>query len=139
MTRAAALRTGWLAHRGRGCELGGDPLPITYRFTGPNAPAGLRGFAEFNGGTRRLTNLSFSRGVRTATGVVVGQTTARGMIDRYRDAGFTVRSQFLDTFQGTFVFVTRGGRQQIAGFANRRASARRPLSTLGIPFVPTCD
>jgi hypothetical protein len=139
MTRAAALRTGWLARRGTGCELGGDPLPITYRLSGARAPTGVGGTAEFDGASKRLTNLSFTRGVRTATGVVVGQTTARGMVNRYRDAGFTARAQFVDTFLGTFVTVTRRGQQRIGGFANRRPSARRPISTLGIPFVPTCD
>jgi hypothetical protein len=46
MTRAAALKTGWLADRAPGCELA-SPRPITYRFTGPKAPGGLRGSAQF--------------------------------------------------------------------------------------------
>lgn len=141
MTRAAALRTGWLAQRGRGCELGGPPIPITYRFTGPRAPSGLVGVAEFSGRTGRLRNLSFTRGVRTATGVVVRQTTARGMVTRYRDAGHPVRALFVDTFGGTFVTVRarRGGAQAIGGFAPGRAAARRPLTTIAIPFVPVCE
>lgn len=137
MTRAAALDTGWLARRGRGCELGGPPIPITYRFTGPRAPAGVVGVAEFDGG--RLRNLSFTRGVRTATGVVVGRTTATGMVNRYKDAGFAARAQFVDTFAGTFVTVKQRGRQAIGGFARGRPSARRPLDTLGVPYVPTCE
>lgn len=137
MTRAAGLRTGWLANRGRGCELGGPPIPITYRLSGPRAPAGVRAIAEFDSG--RLENIAFTRGVRTATGVVVGSTTARGMVNRYRAAGFAARAQFVDIFQGTFVTVRRRGRQVIAGFARGRTSARRPISTLGIPFVPTCE
>lgn len=139
MTRAAALRTGWLADRGRGCELGGPPIPITYRLSGPRAPAGVRAVAEFDRG--RLENIAFTRGVRTATGVVVGRTTARGMVNRYRAAGFAARAQFVDVFRATFVTVRRRGRrrQVIAGFARGRTSARRPISTLGIPFVPTCE
>jgi hypothetical protein len=71
MTRTAALATGWLAGRSPGCPLGGAP-PITYRFTGANAPKGIKGSAEFADG--RLTTLSFTRGVRTSTGVTVGRT-----------------------------------------------------------------
>src|SRR5512133_214839 len=47
MTRTAALATGWLGQRGSGCELGGRPFPITYRFTGRKAPHGIAGVAEF--------------------------------------------------------------------------------------------
>lgn len=137
MTRTAALDTGWLARRGRGCELGGPPIPITYRLSGPRAPSGVVGVAEFDNG--RLRNLSFTRGVRTATGVVVGVSTANEMVSRYRAAGFAARAEFVDTFAGTFVNVKRNGRQTIGGFADRRASARRPLSIVGIPYVPTCD
>lgn len=137
MTRAAALRTGWLANRSRGCELGGPPIPITYRLNGPRAPAGVRAVAEFDRG--RLENIAFSRGVRTATGVVPGRTTARGMVNRYLDAGFAARAQFVGVFGGTFVTVRRRGRQVTAGFARGRTTARRPLATLGLPFVATCE
>lgn len=137
MTSSAALRTGWLARRGRGCELGGPPIPVTYAFSGPSAPAGIVGSAEFRNGT--LRNLSFRRGVRTATGVVVGVTTTTGMVNRYKDAGFGARALFVDTFGGTIVTVRRNGRQVIGGFADGRASARRPLSTLAIPAVPFCE
>jgi hypothetical protein len=137
MTRAAGLRTGWLSNRGRGCELGGPPIPITYRLAGPRAPAGVRAVAEFDDG--ELENIAFTRGVRTATGVRPGVTTARGMVNRYRDAGFAARAQFVSVFQGTFVTVRRRGRQVIGGFARGRVTARRPISTLGIPFVPTCE
>ncbi|MDW5598829.1 hypothetical protein VSS74_31010 [Conexibacter stalactiti] len=137
MTRAAALRTRWLSNRGTGCELGGTPLPITYQLRGPSAPAGIVGTAEFK--NNRLRNLAFRRGVRTATGVVVASTTARGMVNRYRDAGFAARAQFIDVFQGTFVTVRRGGRQVISGFARGRTTARRPIFTLAIPYVPTCE
>lgn len=132
MTRASALRTGWLAHRGTGCELGGPPLPVTYRLAGRHAPRGVRGVAEFDRG--RLRNLSFSRGVSTATGVAVGQTTARTMVARYRRAGFSASSQFVSTFSGTFVSVRRHRRDVIAGFAGRRT-----ITTLAIPFVPVCE
>ncbi|ADB51740.1 hypothetical protein [Conexibacter woesei] len=137
MTRTAALDTGWLARRGRGCELGGPPIPITYRLSGPRAPSGVVGVAEFDNG--KLRNLSFTRGVRTATGVVAGRTTATAMVNSYRDAGFAARAQFVDTFGGTFVTVKQRGRQVIGGFARGRASARHPLATLGIPYVPTCE
>lgn len=132
MRSDAALRTGWLARRGRGCELGGPPIPVTYRLTGPRAPGGIDGFAEFRFG--RLRNLSFRGGVRTALGVVPGSTTKRRMAGLYRSAGFAVRSQFVDTFAGTFVTVARGRRQVLGGFATRGI-----VRTIGIPYVPTCE
>src|SRR5438067_9018651 len=67
MKRAAAVRTGWLAHRAKGCPLAGPAAPVTYSFTGPSAPRGLRGSAEFQSG--RLHTLSFTGGVRTKPGV----------------------------------------------------------------------
>jgi hypothetical protein len=137
MSRSAALRTRWLANQAPGCKLGGPPFPITYRLSGPAAPDGVVGSAEFQ--SNRLRNLSFTRGVRTATGVVAGRTTARGMVNRYLDAGFAARAQFVDVFQGTFVLVRRGGRQVAGGFARGRTTARRPVSTLAIPYVPTCE
>src|SRR5436190_7665085 len=73
MGRTAAVHTGWLAHRGQGCELGGPPIPITYRIDGPNAPPDVRGSVEFAKG--KLDNISFTRGVRTRAGVVVRKTT----------------------------------------------------------------
>lgn len=134
MTRTAALETGWLAHRGRGCPLGGPPVPITYRIDGPQAPKGVRGSVEFVRG--RLRIMSFSRGVRTATGVVAGRTTPAGMVRRYRDAGFSASSEFVATFQATFVDVRRKStrKQVIGGYATGRVVER-----LAIPFVPTCD
>lgn len=132
MTSAAALRTGWLAHRAPGCELAGPPRPVTYRLSGRRAPRGVRGVAEFDGG--RLRNLSFSRGVSTATGVAVGRTTASTMVARYRRAGFSVASQFVSTFSGTFVSVRRHRRDVIAGFAGRRT-----ITALAIPVVPVCE
>lgn len=132
MKRSEALATGWLSGRGTGCELGGPPLPITYRLRGPKAPSGLRGFAEFHG--HRLRNLSFTRGVRTGRGVTVGKTTHARMVARYRTDGFSASSAFVDVFQGTFVSVRRGGRNVLAGFAPRRV-----VSTLGLPRVPVCE
>jgi hypothetical protein len=137
MTTAAALRTRWLAHRGSGCKLGGPPVPVTYQLSGPEAPDGIAGSAEFQRG--RLRTLSFTKGVETTFGARVGETTARGMVNRARAAGFSARAQFLDTFAGTFVTVRRGGRQRFGGFARGRTSARRPLSILAIPYVPTCE
>ena len=68
MTRTAALATGWLAGRRSGCPLGGTP-PITYRVTGAKAPKAIKGSVEFVNG--RLSTMSFTRGVRTSTGVTV--------------------------------------------------------------------
>lgn len=132
MRSDAALRTGWLARRDRGCELGGPPIPVTYRLTGPRAAGGIGGFAEFRFG--RLRNLSFTRGVRTAVGVVPGTTPQRRMVALYRRAGFAVTTQFVDTFGGTFVTVRRPGRQVLGGFATRGR-----VRTIGIPYVPTCE
>lgn len=132
MSRQAALRTGWLARRARGCELGGPPIPVTYRLTGPEAPGGIAGLAEFRFG--RLRNLSFTGGVRTAVGVVPGRTAKRQMIARYRRAGFSVASRFVDTFGGSFVTVKRGGRQVLGGFAERGR-----VRVVGIRHVPVCE
>lgn len=137
MTTAAALRTRWLAHRGSGCELGGPPLPITYQLSGPRAPEGVVGSAEFRRG--RLRSLSFTKGVQTSFGAIVGETTARGTVNRARAAGFGARAQFVDTFAGTFVTVSRGGRQRFGAFARGRTSARRALSIVAIPYVPVCE
>jgi hypothetical protein len=132
MRSDVALRTGWLARRGSGCELGGRPFPVTYRLTGPRAPGGIDGVAEFRSG--KLRNLSFRGGVRTAVGVVPGTTTKRRMVALYRRAGFSVSTQFVDTFGGTFVTVKRLGRQVLGGFA-----VRDRVRTVGIPYVPTCE
>src|SRR6185437_12498858 len=105
MTRTAAVKTGWLADRAPGCELA-SPRPITYRFTGPKAPRGLRGSAQFDRG--RLSTVSFSRGVRTRVGVRIGTATGQ-MVSKYRAAGFSASSRFLPTFAGTFVTVKRHG------------------------------
>jgi hypothetical protein len=131
MSRTAALGTGWLAGRGSGCPLGGTP-PITYRFTGPKAPKAIRGSAEFENG--RLTTLSFTRGVRTSTGVSVGRTTTARMVARYRAAGFTASARFDGTFQGTFVRVRRHGRDVVGGFGEGRV-----VSIVAIPAVAVCE
>ena len=101
--------------------------------SGRRAPAGLRGFAEFNSG--KLTDLSFTRGVRTATGVRVGQTTITRMVSRYRAVGFLASARFVDTFGGTFVAVRRrNGRQVLAAFAQGRV-----ITTISVPAVPVCE
>jgi hypothetical protein len=132
MTRQAALATGWLAQRKPGCELGDPPLPITYRLTGARAPSGLKGTAEFTG--NRLRTLAFTGGVRTATGVEPGRTSAAGMVARYRAAGFAASSRYDDVFVGTFVTVKRNGKQVLGGFAEGGK-----VTSLGIPFVPVCE
>jgi hypothetical protein len=136
MKQPAAVGTGWLVHRGHGCPLGGKPYPVDYTLTGPRAPAGIDGTAEFNGATGRLDTLSFGKGVRTATGVVVGRTTATGMVTRYRNAGFAASARYDTTFQGTFVQVRRhkGGKLLMMGFASKSK-----LETIGIPVIPVCE
>ena len=131
MTRSAALATGWLAERRPGCPLGGTP-PITYRLTGPKAPGAIRGSAEFE--NHRLTTLSFTRGVRTSTGVTVGRTTTARMVLRYRAAGFTASARFESTFQGTFVRVTRRGRDVVGGFGEGSV-----VTIIAIPAVSVCE
>ena len=132
MSRTAAVQTGWLAGRSTGCELAGPPLPVTYRFTGPKAPRGLVGTAEFH--ANRLRVLSFTRGIRTSTGVTVRRTTTSRMVARYRQAGFTASAQFVDTFQGTFVTIKRHGQDVVGGFAEHRV-----LTMIAIPAVPVCE
>jgi len=132
MTRRAALATGWLAGRSPGCELAGTPRPVTYRLTGPAAPTGLTGTAEF--ANEKLRNLAFTRGVRTATGIEVGRTTAPQMVRRYRAAGFTATARYDATFQGTFVGVVRAGKPLIGGFAEHGT-----LEILAIPAVTVCE
>jgi hypothetical protein len=131
MSRTAALGTGWLAERSPGCPLGGTP-PITYRFTGPRAPKAIRGSAEFENG--RLTTMSFTRGVRTSTGVTVGRTTTARMVARYRAAGFAASARFDSTFQGTFVRVRRHGRDVVGGFGEGRV-----VSIVAIPAIAVCE
>jgi hypothetical protein len=131
MTRSAALATGWLAQRRPGCPLGGTP-PITYRLTGPKVPAAISGSAEFE--KHRLTTLSFTRGVRTSTGVTVGRTTTARMVARYRAAGFTASARFESTFQGTFVRVTRHGRDVVGGFGEGSV-----VTIIAIPAVSVCE
>jgi hypothetical protein len=132
MTRAAAVTTGWLADQGTGCELGGKPFPITYGLSRASAPNGIRGTAQFMHG--RLQVISFSRGVRTSTGVSVGHTKTSKMVSAYRQAGFSASAKFDSTFGGTFVTVTRHGKDVISGFAKRGV-----VIELGIPFIPVCD
>jgi hypothetical protein len=132
MTRTDAVATGWLANRATGCELGGPPLPITYRFTGPMAPSGISGSAEFRGG--HLRGLSFTRGVRTTAGVTVGRTRLVRMYDRYRELGFTATAKYISTFQGTFLTVKRHGHTVIGAFGRLRT-----VSIIAIPDVPVCE
>ena len=132
MSRTAAVQTGWLAGRSTGCELGGPPLPVIYRFTGPKAPRGLVGTAEFH--ANRLRVLSFTRGVRTSTGVTVRRTTASRMVARYRQAGFTASARFVDTFQGTFVTIKRHWKDVVGGFAEHRV-----LTMIAIPAIAVCE
>jgi hypothetical protein len=130
MTRSAAVATGWLAGRSRGCPLA-SPVPVTSSLTGPKAPRGLGGTAEFTGG--RLRTLAFRRGVRTAAGVVIGSTTVAQMLARYRRTGFSASARFDRVFSTTFVAVRRG-RQVLDATADRGV-----VTSLGIPGVPVCE
>jgi hypothetical protein len=132
MTRTAAVATGWLGQRGTGCELGGRPFPITYRFTGRKAPRGVVGTAEFQHG--KLADLSFTRGVRTSTGVTVGRTTTKRMVARYRAAGFSASARFESVFQGTFVTVKRNGDQVVGGFGEHGV-----ITIVAIPAISVCE
>src|SRR4051812_2234365 len=136
MHKTDAVATGWLKHTGHGCPLGGRPYPDDFAFTGARAPAGIGGTAEFSGRTGLLENLAFGKGVRTATGVVVGKTTATGMVQRYRSAGFAASARYDSTFQGTFVQVRRhrGGKIVMMGFATKAK-----LETIGVPLIPVCE
>ncbi|HEU4974088.1 MAG TPA: hypothetical protein VFT50_03285 [Baekduia sp.] len=132
MGRVAAVRTGWLAHRGTGCPLGGPPVPVTYRLAGAAAPRGLRGMVQFEHG--RLTNVSVTRGARTSAGVRVGHTAAIGMVRRYRRAGFAASAGYEPVFDATFVRVRRHGRQVVGGIATGPA-----VTVLAVPNVLTCE
>ncbi|MEA2341311.1 MAG: hypothetical protein QOG11_1388 [Solirubrobacteraceae bacterium] len=130
MTRSAAVATGWLAGRGKGCPLA-SPVPVAYALTGPKAPRGIRGSAEFTRG--RLRVLAFSGGVRTATGVGVGSTTAQ-LLARYRRAGFAASARFDRVFSTTFLTVRRGTRQVLDATADRGV-----VTSIGVPGVPVCE
>jgi hypothetical protein len=132
MTRADAVATGWLGNRGKGCELSGPPVPITYRLSGPKAPSGIRGTAEFANG--HLSDLSFTRGVRTSAGITVGKTRLVRMWQRYRALGFTASGRYDNTFQGTFVTVKRHGHTVLGGFGEGPT-----VTILGLPDVPVCE
>ena len=106
--------------------------PVTYRVRGPKAPRGVRGVVEFERG--RLTQLSFTGGVRTTLGVTVGRTTPARMVERFRRAGYQASLRYVGTFQGTFVTVERGGKQVLGGFAQGGR-----ITTLGVPGVPVCE
>jgi hypothetical protein len=132
MTRTAALATGWLGQRGTGCELGGRPFSITYRFTGRRAPRGIAGVAEFQ--RDRLANVSFTRGVRTSTGVTVGRTTTKRMVSRYRQVGFSASARFEAIFQGTFVTIKRHGDQVVGGFGEHGV-----ITLVAVPAITVCE
>ncbi len=132
MSRSAAVATGRLSNRGTGCQLGGRPYPVTYRERGSKAPAGLRGSVEFV--HEKLTDMSFTGGVRTSVGIVVGRSTVSQMVHRYRQAGFRASSRFDSTFAGTFVTVSRKSTTVFGGFASGKV-----IETLAIPNVPVCE
>jgi hypothetical protein len=135
MSRMTALDTGWLGTKSTGCKLGGKPYPITYSLTGAKAPKGIKGSAEFQQG--KLANMSFTGGVRTATGVVPGTTSWPSMVERYREAGYKVGARYDSTFVGTFVTVKRrkGGDSVMVGFAEKG----KAVGTIGVPYIPLCE
>jgi hypothetical protein len=133
MTRAAAVKTGWVSDRAKGCELA-SPRPLVYQLNGRDAPDALQGFVYFV--NDRLTGFDLTTGVETATGVRPGKTTVSQMISRYRKAGFTASKRYDSTFDATFVTVKRKRRTVIEGFAIRKQKRVRDLS---IPFTALCD
>src|SRR3954453_13732882 len=110
----------------------GHQNSLLYRFSGAKAPEATNGSAEFADG--RLTALSFTRGVRTSTGVTVGRTTTARMVARSRAAGFTASASFVSTFQGTFVRVKRHGHDVVGGFGEGSV-----VTIVAIPTVPVCE
>ena len=108
------------------------PLHLGMTRTAALEPKAIMGSAEFADG--RLTTLSFTRGVRTSTGVTVGRTTTARMVARYRAAGFTASARFVSTFQGTFVRVRRHGRDVVGGFGEGSV-----VTIVAIPAVPVCE
>lgn len=130
MTRAAAVSTGWLAHKTLGCELA-SPRPVVFQFNGPKAPAGLKGSASFVGG--RLVNISFRSGVRTRLGIRPGVSTTGAMVRAYRQGGFRVTNVFDPVFQARFVTATRGGRS-IAAVASSAV-----IDTIAVPRIEVCE
>ena len=114
MSRASAVRTGWLSHRSSGCEVA-SPVPVTYRLDGARAPRALNGSAEFSRG--RLRTLTFGGGVRTTVGVRVGSTSTE-LLSRYRAAGFTATSRYEELFDATFLTVKRQRRQVLGALAD---------------------
>jgi hypothetical protein len=78
--------------------------------------------------------VSFTRGVRTSAGVVVGKTRIVRMWQRYRALGFTATGRWDETCQCTFVTVKRHGHAVIGGFAHGPT-----VSVIALPSVPVCD
>jgi hypothetical protein len=131
MKRADALSTGWLAHKTKGCELS-TPRPIAYSLTGPSAPAGVKGTIEFQSG--KLIAMSFTKGVHTAAGVNVGQTTSAQMIGDYTGGGFSASAAVSTMFGGTFTTVKHSGHVVLQGFGPKKI-----VTQLAIPAVQVCD
>jgi hypothetical protein len=135
MSSLSALDTGWLGDKQTGCKLGGKPYPVDYTLTGAKAPKGISASAEFDHG--KLANITFSKGVRTAAGVVPGITSWPSMVKRYRDRGFKVSARYDEVFVGTFVNVKRkhGGALVMTGFAEKGKS----IGMIGVPYIPLCE
>lgn len=131
MSRAAAVKTGWLSNRRLGCELA-LPRPITYALDGPRAPRALKGSVVFDSG--RLTNVAISAGATTKVGVTPGKTTVSKMVTRYRRAGYKATSRFDATFQATFVTVKRRSKQVLSGLAQKKV-----VDLVSLPYTPVCE
>jgi hypothetical protein len=130
MARSAALGTGWLGRKTKGCKFA--PHPVTYTMTGTKAPAKVTGLVEFRHG--KLTSISISHGVHTATGVIVGKSTSAQMVSDYRKAGFGASTAFDPTLGGRFTTVKRNGSDVIQGFG-----VHKIVTLLAIPAVQLCD
>jgi len=131
MLRPAAVATGWLTGKGKGCPLA-SPVPVTYRLGGRRAPGALRGSVEFVNG--RLRSITVTRGARTAAGVRVGVTSPAGMARLYRRSGKRVRVQYSAMFGGTFVDVLGQDGQVLGAFGQKGR-----IVQLAIPAIAVCE
>lgn len=136
MTRAAAVRTGWLSDRTTGCELAGKPYPLVYRLDGRGAPKAVEGTATFANG--RLTLFTFTAGVRTANGTTPGVTDLAQAKARYSRAPYSAQTTTSQLDGTRFLRVRKRGRDAFEMFT-KTADGRGPISLIGLPYVPICD
>lgn len=136
MTRAAAVRTGWLSDRTTGCELAGKPYPLVYRLDGKGAPAAVDGTATFANG--RLTLFTFTAGVRLANGTTPGVTTLQQAKARFSAAPYSAQITTSQLDGSKMLRVRKSGRDAFEAFT-KTPDGKGPISLLGVPYVPVCD